>query len=144
MSDQVNAPVAVIVLAAGAGTRMKSAKPKIMHEIAGRSMIGHALYAASALEPQNLVAVVRHQRDLVAEHILGQFPSITIADQDEIPGTGRAVQLGLEAVDPSLEGTVVVTYGDVPLLTSEVLQELVATHESNRNSVTVLTTELDD
>ena len=144
MSDQVNAPVAVIVLAAGAGTRMKSAKPKIMHEIAGRSMIAHALHAASALQPKNLVAVVRHQRDLVAEHIVSQFPSITIADQDEIPGTGRAVQQGLEAIDPALEGTVVVTYGDVPLLTSEVLQDLVATHEANRNSVTVLTTSLDD
>ncbi|UYQ78310.1 bifunctional UDP-N-acetylglucosamine diphosphorylase/glucosamine-1-phosphate N-acetyltransferase GlmU [Glutamicibacter sp. JL.03c] len=144
MSDQANAPVAVIVLAAGAGTRMKSAKPKIMHEIAGRSMIAHALHAASALQPKNLVAVVRHQRDLVAEHIVSQFPSITIADQDEIPGTGRAVQQGLEAIDPALEGTVVVTYGDVPLLTSEVLQDLVATHEANRNSVTVLTTSLDD
>lgn len=123
---------------------MKSAKPKIMHEIAGRSMVSHALHAASALEPRNLVAVVRHQRDLVAEHILTQFPNITIADQDDVPGTGRAVQQGLEAIDPSLEGTVVVTYGDVPLLTSEVLLELVATHESNGNSVTVLTTELDD
>lgn len=144
MSDQVNAPVAVIVLAAGAGTRMKSAKPKIMHEIAGRSMISHALHAASALEPKSLVAVVRHQRDLVAAHIVEQFPSITIADQDDIPGTGRAVQQGLDAVDPDLEGTVVVTYGDVPLLTSEVLAGLVVTHEASGNAVTVLTTELDD
>ena len=144
MSDQVNAPVAVIVLAAGAGTRMKSAKPKILHEIAGRSMVSHSLHAASALEPLNLVAVVRHQRDLVAEHILSQFPNLTIADQDEVPGTGRAVQQGLDAVDPALEGTVVVTYGDVPLLTSEVLADLVAAHEADGNAVTVLTTELDD
>lgn len=123
---------------------MKSAKPKIMHEIAGRSMISHALHAASALEPKSLVAVVRHQRDLVAAHIVEQFPSITIADQDDIPGTGRAVQQGLDAVDPDLEGTVVVTYGDVPLLTSEVLAGLVVTHEASGNAVTVLTTELDD
>lgn len=107
-------------------------------------MISHALHAASALEPKSLVAVVRHQRDLVAAHILGQFPNITIADQDEVPGTGRAVQQGLEAVDPALEGTVVVTYGDVPLLTSEVLSGLVVTHEASGNAVTVLTTELDD
>ncbi|MDR4533608.1 bifunctional UDP-N-acetylglucosamine diphosphorylase/glucosamine-1-phosphate N-acetyltransferase GlmU [Glutamicibacter sp. PS] len=144
MSSQAQAPVAVIVLAAGAGTRMKSTKPKIMHEIAGRSMVSHALHAASALEPGNLVAVVRHQRDLVAEHILNEFPQITIADQDEIPGTGRAVEQGLEALDEGLEGTVVVTYGDVPLLTSEVLGELVATHDAQGNAVTVLTTELDD
>lgn len=144
MSDQVNAPVAVIVLAAGAGTRMKSAKPKIMHEIAGCSMVVHALHAAAALEPKNLVAVVRHQRDLVAAHILDHFPQLTIADQDEVPGTGRAVQQGLQAVDGYLEGTVVVTYGDVPLLTSEVLKDLVAVHEAQGNAVTVLTTELDD
>lgn len=107
-------------------------------------MISHALHAASALEPKSLVAVVRHQRDLVAAHILSQFPNITIADQDEVPGTGRAVQQGLEAVDPALEGTVVVTYGDVPLLTSEVLSGLIVTHEASGNAVTVLTTELDD
>ncbi|MCW4465123.1 bifunctional UDP-N-acetylglucosamine diphosphorylase/glucosamine-1-phosphate N-acetyltransferase GlmU [Glutamicibacter sp. MNS18] len=144
MSDQVNAPVAVIVLAAGAGTRMKSAKPKILHEIAGRSMVVHALHAVAALEPRNLVAVVRHQRDLVAAHILDHFPGLTIADQDEIPGTGRAVQQGLQALPSGLEGTIVVTYGDVPLLTSVVLSDLVATHETNGNAVTVLTTELED
>lgn len=144
MSDQVNAPVAVIVLAAGAGTRMKSAKPKILHEIAGRSMVVHALHAAAALDPSHLVAVVRHQRDLVAAHILDHFPNLTIADQDDIPGTGRAVQQGLQALPSSLEGTVIVSYGDVPLLTTEVLNELVATHEQHGNSVTVLTTELDD
>jgi bifunctional UDP-N-acetylglucosamine pyrophosphorylase / glucosamine-1-phosphate N-acetyltransferase len=145
-------PAAVIVLAAGAGTRMKSKTPKIMHRIGGRSMIGHALAAAAGLDPHELVAVVRHQRDLVAEHItslsgdLGTTP--LIADQDEVPGTGRAVQCGLEALQhagsaqPS--GTVVVTYGDVPLLTTELLAELVAAHEQHGNAVTVLTALLAD
>jgi bifunctional UDP-N-acetylglucosamine pyrophosphorylase/glucosamine-1-phosphate N-acetyltransferase len=144
LSVHANAPAAVIVLAAGAGTRMKSAKPKILHELGGRSMVGHALAAAEGLEPETLVAVVRFERERVVEHLLQVKPDVVIADQDEIPGTGRAVQLGLEKLDPALEGTIVVTYGDVPLLTTELLSELVATHDSEGNAVTVLTALLQD
>lgn len=141
-------PTAVIVLAAGAGTRMKSRTPKIMHSIAGVSMLGHALAAAKGLKPERLVAVVRHQREKVAAHIAELDDSVIIADQDEVPGTGRAVECGLQALSSqgsSVEsGTVVVTYGDVPLLTTEMLGELVATHEEQSNAVTVLTTVLQD
>ncbi|MGJ5590530.1 bifunctional UDP-N-acetylglucosamine diphosphorylase/glucosamine-1-phosphate N-acetyltransferase GlmU [Micrococcus lylae] len=137
-------PSAVIVLAAGQGTRMKSATPKVMHTIGGRSLVGHALHAAASLEPEHLVAVVRHEREKVAAHIEEQLPGIAIADQDEIPGTGRAVELGLEAVPAETEGTVVVTYGDVPLLTPETLANLVSTHEADGNAVTVLTATLED
>lgn len=144
LSVEATVPAAVIVLAAGAGTRMKSAKPKILHEIGGRSMVGHAIAAASGLEPQKLVAVVRHERDRVVEHLLEIDPSLIIADQDEVPGTGRAVQLGLAALPEHTEGTIVVTYGDVPLLTTTLLRELVAAHEADENSVTVLTALLDD
>ena len=144
LTVEATAPAAVIVLAAGAGTRMKSATPKILHEIGGRSMVGHAIAAARALEPRQLVAVVRHERDLVVEHLLGLEPGITIADQDEVPGTGRAVQVGLQALPPKLEGTVVVTYGDVPLLTTDLLRDLVATHQDQGNAVTVLTALLED
>ena len=154
-STVVTPPSAVIVLAAGAGTRMKSKTPKILHRIGGRSMIGHALAAAAGLAPQQLVAVVRHQRDLVAGHITGlaeEVPGLDaagllIADQDEVPGTGRAVQCGLEALQGAgraVEGTVVVTYGDVPLLTTGLLDELVATHQSEGNAVTVLSALLED
>ena len=151
MSDATSAPAAVIVLAAGAGTRMKSKTPKIMHPIGGTSMVGHALAAANGLDPQHLVAVVRHQRDKVAAHLdeLAEQHQwrLLVADQDEVPGTGRAVQAGLEALqqaEQSVEGTVVVTYGDVPLLTSELLRELVATHQQDGNAVTVLTALLED
>lgn len=141
-------PAAVIVLAAGAGTRMKSRTPKILHRLGGVSMIGHALTAAAGLRPEHLVAVVRHQRETVAEHISSFDPSVVLADQDEVPGTGRAVECGLEqlaADDVAAEsGTVVVTYGDVPLLSTEMLTELVAAHEAEDNAVTVLTTVLDD
>lgn len=152
MTTPSTRPSAVIVLAAGAGTRMKSRTPKIMHSVGGVSMIGHALNAARGLEPEQLVAVVRHQREKVAEHITGFAADhdfrVTLADQDEVPGTGRAVECGLEALAaagaPAESGTVIVTYGDVPLLTTELLSELVSTHETAGNAVTVLTAILED
>nr|WP_265739300.1 bifunctional UDP-N-acetylglucosamine diphosphorylase/glucosamine-1-phosphate N-acetyltransferase GlmU [Arthrobacter polaris] len=141
-----NNPAAVIVLAAGAGTRMKSRTPKILHTIGGISMVGHAMAAAKGLHPNKLAVVVRHERDLVAAHIAELDANAQIVDQDQIPGTGRAVQQALEALDAQAElsGTVVVTYGDVPLLTTELLAELVATHTRDSNAVTVLTAVLDD
>lgn len=138
------APTAVIVLAAGAGTRMKSKKPKVLHEMVGRSMVGHALAAAKALNPEHLVAVVRHQREKVAAHIQAFEPTAIIADQDDVPGTGSAVKAGLDALPTDLSGTILVSYGDVPLLTTELMADLVAEHEAHGNAVTVLTTLLDD
>ncbi|MFI7484342.1 bifunctional UDP-N-acetylglucosamine diphosphorylase/glucosamine-1-phosphate N-acetyltransferase GlmU [Kocuria sp. M1R5S2] len=134
-------PAAVIVLAAGKGTRMKSKTPKILHRIGGRSMVGHSLVAARSLRPRRLAAVVRFERDQVVPHILEQDPEALIVDQDEVPGTGRAVQVAVEALDAQerLAGTVVVTYGDVPLLTPEALEHLVSHHERHGNAVTVLT-----
>ena len=127
---------------------MKSRTPKILHTLGGVSMIGHALSTARALNPEHLVAVVRHQRQKVAEHITSQHEGVLLADQDELPGTGRAVECGLQALEESgastQSGTVVVTYGDVPLLSGELLGQLVAEHESAGNAVTVLTTQLQD
>lgn len=138
-----SSPAAVIVLAAGAGTRMKSALPKVLHPMGGRSLVGHALDAAASLHPEHLVAVVRHERERVAEHLLAHTPDLVIADQDEIPGTGRAVELGLQAIG-SVTGTVVVTYGDVPLLTAETLAALVSEHQNAGNAVTVLSANVPD
>ena len=149
MSPENTGPAAVIVLAAGAGTRMKSRTPKILHEIGGRSLVGHALHAARTIRPQELALVVRHERDLVAAHVAAVDPAALIVDQDEVPGTGRAVEAALDALDAlhpqqQVSGTVVVTYGDVPLLTGQLLGELVASHEAGNNAVTVLTAVLDD
>ncbi|WP_231391831.1 bifunctional UDP-N-acetylglucosamine diphosphorylase/glucosamine-1-phosphate N-acetyltransferase GlmU [Arthrobacter sp. 35W] len=125
---------------------MKSRTPKILHEIGGTSMVGHALAAARGLDPERLAVVVRHERDLVAAHLATLDGSAVIVDQDEVPGTGRAVQAALDALDAEapVAGTVVVTYGDVPLLTTELLKELVASHEEQGNAVTVLTAVLED
>ncbi|WP_251150494.1 bifunctional UDP-N-acetylglucosamine diphosphorylase/glucosamine-1-phosphate N-acetyltransferase GlmU [Cellulosimicrobium sp. Marseille-Q4280] len=159
-------PAAVIVLAAGEGTRMKSSTPKMLHTIAGRSLLGHVLVAARSLDPELLAVVVRHERDRVAEHALGVDAGALVVDQDEIPGTGRAVQCALAALDAKahalslvhgvpdgeegrglgdgLEGPVVVTAGDTPLLDGGTLAQLLAAHVADGNAVTMLTTELAD
>ena len=132
----------VIVLAAGAGTRMKSATPKVLHDVCGRSLVGHVLHAASAVDPDRLVVVVRHERDLVAAHISAIAPHAIIADQDEVPGTGRAVWCGLQALPEDLEGPVLVTAADTPLLDGDTLVALMAAHTGN--DITVLTTHVPD
>lgn len=146
-----NGPAAVVVLAAGEGTRMRSATPKVLHRMGGRSLLGHALAAARTLDPGQLVVVVRHGRDQVAAHVSDVDPAAVIADQDEVKGTGRAVQCGLAALPAAagapgggVDGTVVVTYGDVPLLAADTLRQLVAAHESAGAAVTVLTAVVDD
>lgn len=127
---------------------MKSSLPKVLHQIAGRSMLGHALAAVEAVKPEHLIVVVRHERDRVAAHIAEIAPEAIIADQDHVPGTGRAVQCGLEALPTSasqpLSGTVLVTYGDVPLLSGETLDGLLQAHEVRGNAVTVITAEVAD
>ena len=88
-----------IILAAGEGTRMKSSTPKMLHTLAGRSLLGHVLVAARSLDPALLAVVVRHERDRVAEHAVSVDPDAVVVDQGEIPGTGRAVQCALAALD---------------------------------------------
>ena len=136
-------PAAVVVLAAGEGTRMKSSIPKVLHEIGGRSLIGHAVQAAAALEPEHLVVVVGHGRDRVTDHLAEIAPQVTTAVQDQQLGTGHAVSCALATLPP-LDGVVVVTYGDVPLLAGQTLAELVARHRADGNAATVLTARVTD
>ena len=141
----MNAPrlAAVIVLAAGEGTRMKSSTPKVLHRIGGRTLVGHAIAAARAAGPEHLAVVVRHERDLVATHVAEVDSSVVIADQDDVKGTGRATECAL-AVLPELEGTVLVTYGDVPLLAGDTLLALLDEHARSDSAVTVITAHLED
>ncbi len=134
---------AVVVLAAGEGTRMKSAVPKVLHEVGGRTLIGHAVAAAEALEPEHLVVVVGHGRDQVTEHLAAVAPRVTTAVQDRQLGTGHAVGCALGTL-PELAGVVVVTYGDVPLLASGTIRDLVDLHLADGNGVTVLTAEVEN
>jgi bifunctional UDP-N-acetylglucosamine pyrophosphorylase / glucosamine-1-phosphate N-acetyltransferase len=137
-------PAAVIVLAAGEGTRMKSAVPKVLHSIGGRTLLGHAITAARGTGAEHLSVVVRHERDLVAAHVAEVAPEAVIADQDEVKGTGRATECALDALPGDLDGTVLVTYGDVPLLTAQTLHGLVEAHTASGSAVTVVTATLAD
>ncbi|OMG42026.1 UDP-N-acetylglucosamine pyrophosphorylase [Actinomyces naeslundii] len=131
-------------MAAGKGTRMRSVTPKVLHRIGGRSLVDHAVTAARGLEPHHLVVVVRHERDAVVAHLAEVAPDAVPADQDEVPGTGRAVACGLASLPEDLTGPVVVTSGDVPLLDTATLQALLAQHNERGDAVTLLTTELED
>jgi bifunctional UDP-N-acetylglucosamine pyrophosphorylase/glucosamine-1-phosphate N-acetyltransferase len=134
---------AVVVLAAGEGKRMRSARSKLLHEIGGHSLLSYALTAATMLQPQHVVVVVGHQRDQVEAHLAEVAPHVTVVVQQEQRGTGHAAQVALAAL-PELDGEVVVTYGDVPLLTGDTLAELVAGHRRERAAVTVLTAQVGD
>lgn len=129
---------AVIVLAAGGGTRMKSSKSKLLHTVAGRPMLGWALDAAQALNPERLVVVVGHLREQVEAHLAQHAPQCTIVEQPVRNGTGGAVACGISVLDEG-PGEIVVTYGDVPMLTGATLAELVDAHRSEMNACTVLT-----
>ncbi|WP_431962879.1 bifunctional UDP-N-acetylglucosamine diphosphorylase/glucosamine-1-phosphate N-acetyltransferase GlmU [Actinacidiphila sp. bgisy160] len=136
-------PAAVIVLAAGEGTRMKSATPKVLHSISGRSLVGHVVAAARALDPEHLLVVVGHAREQVTGHLAETDAAVRTAVQYEQNGTGHAVRAGLAEL-PELTGTVVITAGDTPLLTPDTLRALVEAHAADGNAVTVLTAEVPD
>lgn len=150
MTENLNhaaSPVAVVVLAAGAGTRMKSATQKTLHAIGGRTLLSHSLHAADTVSPERIVAVVGHGREQVGpatEAIAGELQApVELAVQEEQLGTGHAVQCAMAALE-GFEGTVIVTNADVPLLTGHTLGHLHATHTEVPTAVTVLTTLLDD
>ncbi|MEV6244278.1 bifunctional UDP-N-acetylglucosamine diphosphorylase/glucosamine-1-phosphate N-acetyltransferase GlmU [Lentzea sp. NPDC051838] len=136
-------PVSTVVLAAGEGTRMRSSTPKVLHRIAGRSLVEHAVRAAAGTDPDHLAVVVGHGREAVTEHLDGLSETlgrkVTVAVQAEQKGTGHAVSCGLAELPHDLGGTVIVSYGDVPLLDTQTFKALLAEHASAGNAVTVLT-----
>ncbi|WP_295120698.1 bifunctional UDP-N-acetylglucosamine diphosphorylase/glucosamine-1-phosphate N-acetyltransferase GlmU [uncultured Leifsonia sp.] len=135
MTDQ---NLAIVVLAAGQGTRMKSATPKLLHPLGGLPVVGHVLATARELDAARVIAVVRHERDRLAEVITADLPGAVIVDQDEVPGTGRAVEQAVAALPEDFSGDVLVVNGDVPLLDAATLRELVATHRAGGAAATIL------
>ena len=131
-----------IVLAAGAGKRMKSRTAKVLHELGGRSMLVHALQAVRQVGAARVVAVVGHDREQVSAAVTAHDAGIVQAVQEEQRGTGHAVRVALDALDDVPEGTVLVTYGDVPLLTAQTLSTLLLDHTHEGRAVTILTAEL--
>ena len=139
----VSRPATVVVLAAGAGTRMKSQVPKVLHPICGASMLDHVLAAAWELSPAELIVVVGHRRREVIGHLAEHAPDARVVIQHRQGGTGHAVREVAEAVGLG-QGTVVVTYGDTPLLRGQTLTALVREHDARQAAATVLTTLMDD
>ena len=126
---------------------MKSKMMKVLHPLCGRSMIGHVLTAACAIEPEHVVAVVGHGREEVGPHVRDLVPDCLLAVQKAQQGTAHAVRIGLETLQaeaPGFDGTIVVMTGDTPLLEGRTLADLVDDHERARRAVTVLTGEVPD
>ncbi len=139
----MTAPSAVVVLAAGEGTRMRSETPKVLHPVCGRPMLGHVLAAGRELAPELLIVVIGHARRQVADYLRRHEPDATVVVQHRQGGTGHAVRMVFEqlAVPP---GTVIVTYADTPLLRGATLRGLAAAHERAGAAVTALTARVAD
>ena len=139
----VSRPAAVIVLAAGEGTRMKSDTPKVLHEICGDTLLGHALAAAREADPVRLIVVVGHRRREVTGYLAKHAPDVQAVVQHRQGGTGHAVRTVIEEVGLD-HGTVVVTYADAPLLRGSTLTELVREHQQRQAAATALTARVPD
>ena len=133
---------AIVILAAGKGTRMKSRRPKVLHAVAGQPMLHHILATARMLAPEHLVVVLGPDMEEVANSLLAVAPTAEIAIQQERLGSGHAVQMSQPVLD-GFTGDVLVLYGDVPLITAETLRALLAARRGGA-ALAVLAFEPDD
>ena len=136
MSDN---PIAVVILAAGQGSRMQSDLPKVLHRLGGVPLVGHALAAARSLEPEQIIVVAGHGAEAVTKAVSKLDPEARIVLQSEQLGTGHAVQQALPELE-GFTGKVVVLYGDTPFISEETLAAL-ASHPAD---VVVLGFEAED
>ena len=118
--------IALIILAAGKGTRMQSELPKVLHNVASAPMLVHAMRAGRALEPKRTIIVAGHGFEAVSAAALAEDPEVEIVRQEAQLGTGHAVDQARAALD-DFDGTVIVLYGDCPLIQPRTLEELTAT-----------------
>ena len=137
----VSHPDAIIVLAAGEGTRMKSRTPKLLQAFCGRSIIGHVLASVRKQCPARLIVVAGHSYEQVSAQVKEHAPEALIVRQASLGGTGHAVRMVIESLG-ILEGTVIVTNGDAPLIRPETFGELASGHRAAGNAVTVLTAQV--
>jgi len=132
--------VAVAILAAGRGTRMKSNLPKVLHSLAGRSLVERVLNSCNIINPEKIFAIVGYQADLVKKN-LSSYPQLEFVEQTEQLGTGHAVQQLLPYLE-NFKGDLIVLNGDVPLLRSTTIEKLLSTHQTHQNAATILTAKL--
>jgi len=130
--------IAVIILAAGKSTRMRSETPKVLHNLCGRPMLGYVLDLVASLKPKQVVAVLGFKQELVRKIIP---KGVGISVQKKLIGTADAVKTGLTALK-GFKGTVLVLYGDNPLLKKETLKKILDYHIENNVDATLLTAQL--
>ncbi len=136
-----NKPVAVVILAAGKGTRMNSDLPKVLHEINGKPMITKVVETAEKIGAERIIPVVGYKHELVQKALIEH--SVQFAYQLEQLGTAHAVKQCTSLLK-DFKGHVLILYGDVPLITAKTLEHLLQTHESECTRGTILTTDLPD
>ena len=132
--------VAVAILAAGKGTRMRSDLPKVLHLLGGRSLVERVLIGCADLQPERQLAIVGYQANRVKEAML-DYPDLEFVEQTQQLGTGHAVQQLLPYL-ADFQGDLLVLNGDVPLLRPETLKALLETHQQHQNAATILTAQI--
>jgi bifunctional UDP-N-acetylglucosamine pyrophosphorylase / glucosamine-1-phosphate N-acetyltransferase len=133
--------LAIVILAAGKGTRMKSDRVKVLHPLAGRPMLSYPLDLARSFQPRRLVVVVGFQADLVEEKCKAE--DLIFARQEEQLGTGHAVLASAPALE-KFRGNVLILSGDVPLLQEKTVRAFIQSHQERQAALSVLTTRLED
>lgn len=139
--NTASAPLGIVILAAGKGTRMNSDIAKVLHEMNGRPLIHYVIEQTRDSLPEKTVIIIGHQREAVTA-VLQEYP-VDTAVQDPQLGTGHAVQQA-EAMFDGFTGDILVLSGDVPLLRRETIAELVQVHRDTKSAITVLTAYLED
>lgn len=133
--------LAIIIMAAGKGTRMQSELPKVLHQVNKRPLVDYVLETAQSLDPEKIVLVVGHQAELVVNAV-ARF-KVAVAVQEPQLGTGHAV-MQTETELHNFNGEILILSGDAPLVNAETLKRLIAFHRSAEAVATVLTAQLDD
>jgi len=138
--------LASIILAAGLGTRMRSARAKVLHELAGEPIIAHSMRAHAALGVRPLVVVVGHQAREVEEAARRACPAseLTFALQDRQRGTGDAARSGIERIGEDFRGDVLISYGDMPAVRVATLRAFVEHHRKRRAVLSLISVKLDN
>ena len=134
--------LAIAILAAGKGTRMRSSLPKVLHRLSGRTLVENVIASTALVSPQRKIAIVGYAADQV-KTTLSNIPDLEFALQAEQLGTGHAVQQVIPALE-GFEGNLLVLNGDVPLLKPETIEQMVNTHNKNGNAATILTAQMTD
>lgn len=134
--------VAVAILAAGRGSRMKSQLPKVLHPLGGSSLVERVLACAESVQPQRRLVIVGYGGEQV-QQALAHLPAVEFVEQAEQLGTGHAIQQVMPHLQ-GFQGSLLVLNGDVPLLRPQTLTALLQTHETHGNAATILTAQMPD